>query len=40
MDESRNLLPLAGVWGGGGEATRSLNDLRHQIFGNTKEHTK
>ena len=26
--------------GGGGEATESLNDLSHRIFGNTKEHTK
>ena len=25
---------------GGGEATESLNDLRHRIFGNTKEPTK
>ena len=43
MDASGNLLPLNGVWGGGGvagEATQSLNDLRHLIFGNTKEHTK
>ena len=28
-------------WGRGwGEATESLNHLRHRIFGNTKEHTK
>ena len=25
---------------GGREATESLNDLRHRIFGNTKEHMK
>ena len=24
---------------GGGESTESLNDIRHRIFGNTKEHT-
>ena len=39
MDGSGNLFPLAVVWGGG-EATESLNDLRHRIFGNTKEPTK
>ena len=29
-----------GGGGGVGEATQSLNSLRHQLFGNTKEHTK
>ena len=38
MDGSGNLFPLAVVWGV--EATESLNDLRHRIFSNTKEHTK
>ena len=31
---------LSLLYGGGGEATESLNDLRHLIFGNTKEPTK
>ena len=39
MDDNGNLLPLAGVWGGG-EATELLNDLRHRILGNRKENTK
>ena len=40
MDDSGNLFPLSVVGEGGGKATESLNDLRHRIFGNTKEHTK
>ena len=40
MDGSGNLFPLAVVWGGGGEATESLNDLRHRIYGTTKAPTK